>query len=180
MSISERRCHLTMKDYTILEVMLARDKGHSEAITDLLRRKLATAKVVFQDEISPRVATINSRIDYRIDGGQVESRVLSHGEVEPAPGITLPVSTLRGLALLGQAEGEPITVHRSDGETEVLTIERVAYQPESARKQTAHLGRCAPGEQSAFRLTHLTDRLPHRDASAHRGSGGDDPGPSAA
>ncbi len=173
MSRSDHRCHLTMKDYTILEVMLARDKGHSEAITNLLRRKLATAKVVFQDDISPRVATINSRIDYRIDGGEIDRRILSHGEMAPAPGITLPVSTLRGLALLGEAEGEPIAVARSDGETEVLIIERVAYQPESARRLIAQLG-CGQSEPFASSVTHLSSRSVCSEARD------DDPGPSAA
>jgi regulator of nucleoside diphosphate kinase len=139
---STPRCCVTTKDFTILENMIRRTPPYNEGLLRLLRRKLATATVVLPEDIAPQVATINSRVEYRIDGGRTECCVLVHGEDHASRGITLPISTLRGLALLGLATGDTVSIEQPDGRIETVLLEIVAYQPEDARRgRLAHLPR---------------------------------------
>lgn len=128
------RCILTTKDFTLLEVMLERRMNRDDAFLRLLRRKLSAATVVFQDDLDCRVATINSRVDFAVDGTPAGHRILVHGGEQAYPGLSLPVTTLRGLALLGLTAGETIAVERSDSRTEAISLESVSYQPEAGRK----------------------------------------------
>ena len=130
---STPRCCVTAKDFTILENMIKRTPPYDEGLLRLLRRKLATATVLLPEDIAPRIATLNSRVEYRIDGGRTECCVLVHGEDNTSRGLTLPISTLRGLALLGLAAGDSVSIERPDGRIETVFLESVAYQPESAR-----------------------------------------------
>ena len=47
------------------------------------------------------------------------------------PDFALSVHTLRGLGLLGLAEGQSITIDACDGEPETLLVEQVIFQPEA-------------------------------------------------
>ncbi|MBS0524903.1 MAG: nucleoside-diphosphate kinase [Proteobacteria bacterium] len=128
------RCSVTTKDFTILENMIRRIPPHNEGLLRLLRRKLATATIVLPEDIAPQIATINSRVEYRIDDGRTECCVLVHGEEHVSRGLTLPISTLRGLALIGLATGDAVSIERPDGRIETVYLENVAYQPEGARR----------------------------------------------
>jgi len=155
---STPRCCVTTKDFTILENMIKRTPPYDEGLLRLLRRKLATATIVLPEDIAPRVATLNSRIEYRIDGGRTERCVLVHGEDNASRGLTLPISTLRGLALLGLAAGDSVSIERPDGRIETVLLENVAYQPEDARRgRLAHLPR-AHGATVVNLRQHATSR----------------------
>lgn len=167
-------CQLTALDMSVLEGMMDRIEAQGQtdtAVARLLRRKLAAARVRFHDEIDPRVATINSRIEFRVGHGNVETCVLTHGGERALPGSALPISTLRGLALLGLTEGDTIAVESADGGTEVLGVVRVAHQPEAAR-----LERKRPLFQV---ISGRRDQRPRAHAFP-KGPDDDDPGPSAA
>lgn len=128
-------CQLTAKDQSILETLLARSAGCHEAYLRLLSWKLSAACIVFEDAIGPQVATINSRVDFAVDGRFTDNRILIYGTDNIFPGLTLPITTLRGLALLGMTAGEIITIERADGRTEELRLEWVSHQPEASRKE---------------------------------------------
>lgn len=176
----ESACHLTTKDVSILEGLLAaledRDDGNT-AIARLLRRKLAHARVSFREDIAPCIATINSRVEFRADDGPAQASMLTFGGESALPGAALSVSTLRGLALLGLTEGQSITIDRPDGRTEVLRLERIVHQPEFARRAKADAKvadmLAFPGART--RPASLRGKQP----SSFDGSD-DDPGPSAA
>ena len=60
-----------------------------------------------------------------IDGRIFETRVLVADD-DPQPSrLTLPITTLRGLALLGLGVGEAITIEWSDGESETLQVNNI-------------------------------------------------------
>jgi transcription elongation GreA/GreB family factor len=129
-------CQLTTKDVSVLEGML--DRLEEQALADariarLLRRKLAAARICFRDDIDPRVATINSRVQYRIGKGPIETRVITHGGESALPGLALPISNIHGLALLGLTADDTITVEAADGHSEVLHVLDIIQQPEAAR-----------------------------------------------
>lgn len=172
-------CHMTAKDFATIETFLQRGAVRDEALLRLLRRKLSTAIVMFHDDIDAQVATIGSIVDYTVDGRLRERSTLSHEEEgrrneadeEQDGAAALPVTTLRGLALLGLRSGETIAVQHADGRQEEIRLDRVAFQPEAALKRRAAERRGEGGT-----IVSLAGR--HRPAAADPND--DDPGPRAA
>jgi regulator of nucleoside diphosphate kinase len=178
-------CRLTTKDHAILETLLERCPEPNGAYAALLASKLAGAGVWLSRDIPAGVVTLNSRVLYRVDGGPTETRIVAQSPAGgPVVGLLLPLTTLRGLALLGLAEGESITF--AEGEAEVtLSVQAVAYQPEAARRE-AQLSR-AEARSPVLRLVHSTSDLPEPEPAqpsryvlSHGFDDDNDPGPSAA
>jgi regulator of nucleoside diphosphate kinase len=128
-------CFLTTKDFTILEVMLDRCLGTGDPMRALLARKIESATVVFRDDIPPDVATLSSRVTFTVDGREPDTRILSHDRMTSPIGLFLPISTPRGLALLGLAAGQTFRLAKPDGGEERIVLEAVAYQPEAAKRE---------------------------------------------
>jgi regulator of nucleoside diphosphate kinase len=179
-------CQLTTKDYTILEVMLERNLGGDDNMRELLRRKIDGATVVFRDDIPPTVVTLSSRVTYTVDDGPAETRIIAHDQMRGMVGAVLSITTPRGLALLGLAEGQSIAIGRADGGEERLTVQKVVYQPETARRAAAGRQEGAGQPRSRgpiLRLVHSADEAPAQPARrvpARYDDGPDDPGPTAA
>ncbi|WP_187971940.1 nucleoside-diphosphate kinase [Aquibium microcysteis] len=180
--MSKETCILTTKDYTILEVMRDRCLGQGDPMAPILKRKIESAIVMFRDEVPDDVATMSSRVTFSVNGRDPDTRIISHDRMTSMVGMFLPVTTLRGLALLGLAEGEHFVLTGSDGVEERILLEKIQYQPEAARREKEslqrHSVRQAPGKPS-LRLIRgaFYDRAPLVAASP---DGVDDPGPSAA
>lgn len=168
---------VTAKDFTILGDMIRRTPPYDDRLLRLLRRKLSTAVVVLPEDVAPDVATLNSRVAYRIDNGRTESGVLVLDEANASRGLALPISTLRGLALLGLSAGDSISMERPDGRIETVFLETVAYQPENARRDGL-----VPLAESGAALVNLRQFAKSRargvNGNARRED--DDHGPSAA
>ena len=176
---------LTTKDYTILEVMLERYQGRDATMSAILQRKVSRALVMFRDDIPPAVVTLSSRVAYRVNDGPAETRIVAHDDMSGLVGMLMPITCPRGLALLGLAEGQSMTIPNPDGRLDTLTVQEVVYQPEAARRERLRLARGAeprPGEP-VLRVVHRSDGLEDRSlnkVTAAAESGFDDPGPSAA
>ncbi|WP_157018007.1 nucleoside-diphosphate kinase [Mesorhizobium xinjiangense] len=179
--MSEEICVLTTKDFTILEVMRDRCLGRDDPMAALLARKIETATVVFRDDVPANVATLNSRVTFSVDGRQPETRVISHDRMVGLVGMFLPITTRRGLALLGLAEGQEFHLHDRGVMKERIVLDKVLYQPETKRRE----------KEAADGLVGPPQRRPTlrlvRGAAGDRPSpvtvdpdGFDDPGPSAA
>ncbi|WP_334151387.1 hypothetical protein [Hyphomicrobium sp.] len=164
---------ITEKDAHYLRTLLS-SKDHDDAYREIVSRKLAEAAIVSDDAIDPGVATLDSRVEFSVGGGFTESRILTRGEIGPADGLALPVTTPRGLALLGLREGEVFSVRKANGIIEPIRLIRVARQPQAARKSGA--------TGSVVRLEPRRARtLEGVGSAAPAGLGDDDdPGPSAA
>lgn len=173
---------LTTKDFTILEIMLDRVADPGEPIGRLLRWKLDTAVIMLRDEIPPDVATLNSRVRFRVDAGEAETRVLSHAPMGSPVGMFLPITAPRGLALLGLAENERIKVETPGGRHEYLVLERVLYQPEAERAELASRADADTPAARRARLRVVGGGMPYirKMPLIERTDDGDDPGPSAA
>ncbi len=181
-------CQLTTKDYTILEVIRERHPIEDEAFSNILQLKISSAVVMFREDIPANVVTLSSRVAYRVNDGPAETRIVAHDHMRGLIGMLLPITNLRGLALLGLAEGQSISIPAADGGLETLTVHEVAYQPEAARRERLKLaGVAAPGScrvgGPSLRIVHRSDE-PHDEAqdkvAAAVDTGFDDPGPSAA
>lgn len=143
------RCYLTARDFGLLEEML--EDGATckdEAFLRLLRGKIAAATVVFTDDIDTQVATVNSRIEFRVNGGSPERRLLvckDSGGRDNA----LSITTHWGLALLGLSPGEAIRIEGPDGAVARLQLERV-MMPE---KPSPAAGRASTSERQSTSST---------------------------
>lgn len=176
-----KTCILTTKDFTIVEVMRDRCLGQDDPLAPILKRKIESAIVMFRDDVPDDVATMSSRVTFSVNGRDPDTRIISHDRMTSPIGMFLPVTTLRGLALLGLAQGEQFVFTNSDGVEERILLEKVHYQPESARREKEALERLAvpPPGRPSLRLVRgaFYDRAPLAAASLE---GFDDPGPSAA
>jgi regulator of nucleoside diphosphate kinase len=120
-------------DHRFLTNMFRQSMRHDHSMMGLLARKLRGAVVVVEDTISPGVVTLNSRVVFRVNGGEPEERVIIHDRRREIPGMTQPIDTLRALALVGLSEGQAIVVEtRMEKTMERLFVESVPYQPEAA------------------------------------------------
>lgn len=127
-------CTLTIKDFDTLQRMLEEHQDQNEAMTLLLRDKLEAAHVVTSEEVPEHTVTLNSRITFQVGNGLPETRILSRDRMSGPVGYLLPITTMRGLALLGLAEGHTAAVSRSPSLIEILQVTAVRYQPERAEK----------------------------------------------
>ncbi|MER8476117.1 nucleoside-diphosphate kinase [Mesorhizobium sp. M1163] len=179
---------LTTKDYTILEVMRERHPSRSETFSGILQRKISSAVVVFREDIPATVVTLSSRVAYRVNDRPAEIRIVAHDEMRGLVGMLLPITNPRGLALLGLAEGQSMSIPTADGGLETLTVQEVVYQPEAARRERLKL---AGGVESGssrpdgpvLRVVHRSEELQDKAENkvvAAFDTGFDDPGPSAA
>jgi regulator of nucleoside diphosphate kinase len=72
---------------------------------------------------------------FSVDGRTAEECVLVHPDGHTLPGWSLPVTTPRGLAMLGLRAGSKAKAERLGGSTESIDILSVAYQPDEAARQ---------------------------------------------
>jgi len=177
--MSNETCILTAKDFTILEHMRDHCLGRDDPLAPLLAKKIESALVFIGDHIPASVATLGSRVTFRIDGRGPDTRVLSTDRATSPVGFSLSVTTPRGLALLGLSEGNAFSLPGREGVEERIVLEKVQYQPEAARRD----------HQAMARFSHPTRRKPalrlirgaffDRPEATGRDTF-DDPGPSAA
>lgn len=180
--MSRETCILTTKDFTIVEVMRDRCLCRDDPLAPILKRKIESAIVVFRDDVPGDVATMSSRVTFSVNGRDPDTRIISHDRMASPIGMFLPLTTLRGLALLGLSEGEHFILANGDGIEERILLEKVHYQPESARREKQALERHAIGQahgRPSLRLIRgtLYDKPPLAAVSP---DGSHDPGPSAA
>ncbi|MBX9451875.1 nucleoside-diphosphate kinase [Neoaquamicrobium sediminum] len=179
--MSAESCILTTKDFTILEVMRDRCLGREDPLALLLKRKLDSALVVFRDDVPANVATLSSRVNFSVNGGERDTRVISDGNMSAPVGLFLPISNPRGLALLGLIEGQEFCFTDPDRVERRVMLEQVLYQPEAVRREKeAMSGLSRPAtRRPVLRLVHSAGGAVRQPVPAGP-EGFDDPGPSAA
>lgn len=179
--MSKETCILTTKDFTILEVMRDRCFDRDDPLAPILKRKIESALVVFREDVPVNVATLSSRVTFSIDGRDPDTRVISHDRMGSPVGMFLPITTERGLALLGLAEGQQFVITNSDGVEEAILLEKVHYQPEAARREKEAMAGLSAPVQRKPALKLIRGAFYGQPRLVPAGPDGfDDPGPSAA
>lgn len=171
---------LTTKDVSILTTILERYEDLADAFATLLREKLSHATIYFRDDIPGDAVTLNSRVTYRINGRIEGPHLVVQCQGEDLPDYAVSIHTLRGLSLLGLAEGEKTTIEEG-GKRHTLFIEAVEFQPEA----NARLLQQATISSRALRPAvdpspQILTFKPKQKAARIHGSDDDDPGPFAA
>ncbi|MEP7453878.1 nucleoside-diphosphate kinase [Phyllobacterium sp. SB3] len=178
-------CQLTTKDYYTLQSMLDDMFLQDELMRSILREKLSNAIVTFPEDIPSTIATLNSRISFRVDNGLLESRTIASNAMRGVVGMTvISISNPRGLGLLGLAEGQSAIIGKSPGVQETVMVEKVIYQPEAEeRRIDERREMIEENERMDSRLfrfkkpaSHIKDPVNARNDN----DGDDEPDPSAA
>lgn len=130
------RCLLTAGDYAVLQELAETARDGDPLVGFLLRQKLASARVVLPEDVPASVATLNSRVVFRLEGRAPESRVLAFDPRYGVPGLTLGLYTPLGITLLGMSAGNRAEVCMRDTTRWPVTLERVEWQPEASLNQS--------------------------------------------
>lgn len=136
-------CRLITPDFHILQELLAERSGGNDPLGPLLQSKLSRAQVLPPHDIPSDVVTLYSRTRYRVGTQAPVTRIVIPDAAHEVLGATLPVTHPRGLALLGMAEGTRLTFSDTAGESEVILVEKIVYQPQAARRQLIELDTAA-------------------------------------
>lgn len=172
---------LTTKDFSILEAMADDPRGRYQLLLPLIRHKIAKAVVVFREDLPDGIASINSRVSFRVNGSARDTRVLSTGQVTAPIGMFLPITTTRGLSLLGLTEGQDMALTDPNGLEDRILLEKVEYQPEASLRERRALNQAT----NALRQKPLLRIVSSGTGQARlkvpaTPDATDDPGPSAA
>ncbi|MBB4351575.1 nucleoside-diphosphate kinase [Aliirhizobium cellulosilyticum] len=172
---------LTTKDFSILEAMADDPRGRYQLLLPLIRRKIAKAVVVFREDLPDGIASINSRVSFRVNGSARDTRVLSTGQVTAPIGMFLSITTTRGLSLLGLTEGQDMALTDPNGLEDRILLEKVEYQPEASLRERRALNKAtnALRQKPLLRIVSSgTGQARHKVPATPDAT--DDPGPSAA
>lgn len=150
---------LTTKDFTILEVLRDRHHDQTGLLMPLIRNKMEKAIVVFREDLPSDIASINSRVRFRVAAGESDTRVISTGQTHGPVGMFLPITTFRGLALLGLREGQTMSLVNMNGVTEKIVLEKVEYQPEASRREREALGQDLRLGENRCCVSYLADLI---------------------
>ena len=133
MTIGFIGCRMTLRDFAVCRALLANLGGRNPPLAAILRDKLDRATIVADDAIDPLTVTLNSRVDFSIDGETPQRRILVGSTFRNGlVGLTLPVATPRGVALLGLRRGQTAAFEEG-GVPHRIAVVGLLYQPEAAR-----------------------------------------------
>lgn len=126
-------CQLTARDFQICTRMLEQLTGTGSPLVPLLEEKIETSHVVPPDRIDPLTVTLNSRVEFETDDAATERRIIVQNQFKNGlVGLTLPIMTVRGLALLGLRQGQRRPFCRTRQRARAIRP-ALLYQPEARR-----------------------------------------------
>ena len=130
---------MTIWDFCKLDSLLAsRANERSWKVDALLSRELKRSIVMDDSQIPSDVATMRSRVEFRIKGtGLAQISTLVYPDECHAYDDAISVLTPLGSAILGLSEGQIISYSGPDGTSIAVTMLRVLHQPEAARRRKA-------------------------------------------
>ena len=126
-------CRVTFRDFAVCRAALCALAHAGSPLAATLRDKLARAILVGDHEIDPLTVTLNSRVEFTLDDGAPQTRILVGSTFRNGlVGLTLPVATPRGVALLGLRRGQTAAFEEG-GVPHRIAVVGLLYQPEAAR-----------------------------------------------
>lgn len=100
----------------------------------LLKSKLENAQLLPEHDFPVNIVTLDSRVTYSVNSVFTDTRIISAQKSSNIVGLSLSVSTLRGLALIGLKEGQSFSLHEFIQSDDLLNVEKVQFQPEAHRQ----------------------------------------------
>lgn len=174
---------LTGDDHRRLSELASKTEYFSAKVSHFLSSELGRASICDADDITPDVATMNSRLLFRLDSvAGMHARILSYPETYIANGQFISIMSPLGVALIGLREGDRMPFMDLQGKQCSIQLASVMFQPEANRRRQSDQGEAVdsrsvrkgpkrPLRRSA-RILPISAR--RRAASVARN---DDPGP---
>ena len=124
---------LSSKDFDRLEALLDSMHGIPLPHKSALLNELARADIMEPQDIPPSIVTMNSTVEFSIDGAAQDFRLtlVYPDETEDNPACISVLAPV-GSALLGLAMGDTIEWPRPGGGLIQVRIKNILYQPERA------------------------------------------------
>jgi regulator of nucleoside diphosphate kinase len=126
---------LTSPDADRLSGLAEAARASQPAIAEMLEAEVARADIVAPGDVPPDTVTMNSHVTFGYDHTR-----RSHWLTLVYPGeadldqAKISVTTPVGAALIGLREGQSIGWTTASGAVRRITLNKVAYQPERARR----------------------------------------------
>lgn len=128
---------LTSRDYATIELRLFESLAEGDyfcLFAQYATTKLADAEVVPTESIPSEIATAGSRIIFSAGALRRQSRILIHRADQSTVGLTLPILTFMGLALIGMRAGQTASFLKCDGSVGTVMLHSIEFQPEAAAR----------------------------------------------
>lgn len=147
---------LTASNAAYLHRLLAAQTNQQHTFSNFLKAKLDAARVWPDCDVPRDVVTLDSRVTFAVNGEFTDTRIISARSRSSIVGLSLPVTHIRGVALLGLAEGQSIALIDRNHDADLLFVEKVRFQPEAQRRfLDDELASNTPANRrAAFRLVH--------------------------
>jgi regulator of nucleoside diphosphate kinase len=128
---------------------------------ELLVRELLRANIVEDDLIPDNVVTMRSQVSFREDGNErIKTVTLAYPGESSMYDDAASVVTLVGASLLGLSEGQSISYPRPNAGMGTITVVKVIYQPEAARRRSSSLVGSWPRNEMARGFQMGVSNLP--------------------
>ncbi len=165
MQNSYKSMNLPSAEYVRLQQLMLTMIGSRTALASILRRKLSAAAPV-SSTVGSDVALSGRQVDFKIDGGQSQTGVLTWRPPKRGDATALSLLSPRGLALLGLAPGETIAYSTESGRTEFLQVLDVAEilaaaSVPRANPRGAHYRSASPRSARAIAFSEKTSGVYH-------------------
>lgn len=122
---------ITKPDHGRLSRFIGRPGSAFFSVADFLEGELQRAKVVHPDEVPADVVTMDTKVRFRSGSNERTVTLVYPEQADILKGL-LSILTPVGVALLGVAVGDSMLWRGLDGETRMLTVQEVVFQPEAA------------------------------------------------
>jgi regulator of nucleoside diphosphate kinase len=167
---------LTSADFTVLQNLAGNWREPFAGASQMIRRKLDAATIMFPADIPADVVTLGSRVRFRVGSEPARECSLARELNGDGTGDDVALASALGLAMIGAAAGDVVQLPKADGTVEQVLIEAVLFQPEQKRAGPAL--RVVSRAQPPLGPNVFALREPQ--AASFSGEWDDDPGPSAA
>lgn len=127
---TEPRIFITDQDFHRLSALVSQVDG---PFAEALEEELGRANVIAQSEIPKDVVTMNSRVRFLDEStGQESEMTLVYPQEAKLEEGRLSILAPVGIALLGLSVGQEINWKLPNGQSKILKVKAVTFQPEAA------------------------------------------------
>jgi regulator of nucleoside diphosphate kinase len=127
-------CILTQSNAALLQKLFEAQPQKNTLFAKLLKSKLDNAQIRPEYDIPDNIVTLDSRVTYSVNAAFTDTRIISARNSSNIVGLSLPVTNLRALALIGLRQGQYFTLVQPDHSTDRIYVEKVQFQPETHRQ----------------------------------------------
>ncbi|WP_026481506.1 hypothetical protein [Ahrensia sp. 13_GOM-1096m] len=127
-------CILTQSNAALLQRLFDAQHAKNTPFSMLLKAKLENAQICSESDLPANIVTLDSRVTYSVNDVFTDTRILSAHRSNDIVGLSLSITNLRGLALIGLKEGDYYHLTEAGQETDLLHVKKVRFQPEAHRQ----------------------------------------------